>query len=311
MLAFFLAVVPLAVLIYQSGNALVDQSERARSLAREMLQTRRGTEQLLTQAEDIIRSARQYDIVNRVELQDRLLAQLDAFETSLTDLNLPASSGRPTSSLSTLIDQFQQQSQLPEPPRFSPELLDQLVTESQQLSVRVDRYFDKRLAELEDNTREEQRTTSWRAILLILASTLLILFFSGRINRPVQHLIRRIRALGEGDRTQTTVLQGPSELVEVNTQLNWLIERLQALEEDKVRFLRHISHELKTPLTTLREGADLMAEELAGPLTDNQREIVALLQQNSLSLQALIEQLLDYNRLQQPNSLQRDKILLQ
>ena len=311
LLAFFLAVVPLAVLIYQSGNALVDQSERARSLAREMLQTRRGTEQLLTQAEDIIRSARQYDIVNRIELQDRLLAQLDAFETSLTDLNLPASSGRPTSSLSTLIDQFQQQSQLPEPPRFSPELLDQLVTESQQLSVRVDRYFNKRLAELEDNTREEQRTTSWRAILLILASTLLILFFSGRINRPVQHLIRRIRALGEGDRTQTTVLQGPSELVEVNTQLNWLIERLQALEEDKVRFLRHISHELKTPLTTLREGADLMAEELAGPLTDNQREIVALLQQNSLSLQALIEQLLDYNRLQQPNSLQRDKILLQ
>lgn len=311
LLAFFLAVVPLAVLIYQSGNALVDQSERARSLAREMLQTRRGTEQLLTQAEDIIRSARQYDIVNRVELQERLLVQLHTFEASLTALNLPTGSGRPTGNLNSLVDRFQQQSQLPEPPRFSSELLEQLIGESQQLSVRVDHYFDKRLAELETQTREEQRSTSWLALLLILSSTLLILFFSGRINRPVQHLIRRIRALGEGDRTQTTILQGPSELVEVNTQLNWLVERLQALEEDKVRFLRHISHELKTPLTTLREGADLMAEELAGPLTDNQREIVDLLQQNSISLQALIEQLLDYNRLQQPSSLQRDKILLQ
>lgn len=309
--AFVLAVVPLAVLMYQSGNALVDQSERARTLAREMLQSRRQAEQLLTQAEDIVRSARQYDIVNRIELRERLLGQLDNFNTLLLDSSLPPVLQPHSAKLESQLDNLSKLSLGEEPPRFEPALLEQFIADTQQLTVQVDQYFDLRLTELEDQTLDEQRKSGWQAMILVLATALLILFFSGRINRPVQQLIERIRGLGEGDRTPTPLLKGPAELVEVNSQLNWLADRLQALEEDKVRFLRHISHELKTPLTTLREGADLLAEELAGPLSDKQHEIVSLLQQNSISLQALIEQLLDYNRLQQPSSLQRDKISLQ
>ncbi|MBP0047970.1 HAMP domain-containing histidine kinase [Marinobacterium sp. AK62] len=311
LLAFMSAVVPLAVLMYQSGNALVDQSERARSLAREMLQSRRHTEQMLTQAEDIIRSARQYDIVNRHELRSRLLSQLDAFESLLQSPDFPAGADTLSGPLSPLLERLKAQSLAPESPRFAPDLLEQFLTETRQLSARVERAFDSRLALLEQQTRAEQRNTGWQALWLVAASAVLMVFFSGRINRPVQQLISRIRALGEGERSQGKALQGPVELAEVNEQLDWLAERLQSLEEDKVRFLRHISHELKTPLTTLREGADLLAEELAGPLTPNQHEIVSLLQQNSVSLQTLIEQLLDYNRLQQPGRLQRDKVHLQ
>lgn len=72
LLAFFLAAFPLAVLIFQSGNALVAQSERARNLAREMLQSSQQTEELRILAEDITRAARQYEIVNRPALRNRL-----------------------------------------------------------------------------------------------------------------------------------------------------------------------------------------------------------------------------------------------
>lgn len=78
LLAFFLAAVPLAILIYQSGNALVAQSERARVLAREMLQNSQRTEDLRILAEDITRAARQFEIVNRPELRSRLIQQLEA-----------------------------------------------------------------------------------------------------------------------------------------------------------------------------------------------------------------------------------------
>ncbi|WP_410922348.1 histidine kinase dimerization/phospho-acceptor domain-containing protein, partial [Pseudomonas aeruginosa] len=61
-------------------------------------------------------------------------------------------------------------------------------------------------------------------------------------------------------------------------------------------FLRHISHELKTPLASMREGTELLADEVAGPLTLDQKEVVAILDNSSKQLQLLIEQLLDYNR---------------
>ena len=60
--------------------------------------------------------------------------------------------------------------------------------------------------------------------------------------------------------------------------------------------LRHISHELKTPLASMREGTELLADEVAGPMTVEQKEIVEILDASSRNLQKLIEQLLDYNR---------------
>src|SRR3970040_817305 len=60
------------------------------------------------------------------------------------------------------------------------------------------------------------------------------------------------------------------------------------------RFLRQISHELKTPLTALREGAELLSEEAVGKLTPEQREIAEILRHNSVELQKLIEDLLSF-----------------
>jgi two-component system sensor histidine kinase GlrK len=56
---------------------------------------------------------------------------------------------------------------------------------------------------------------------------------------------------------------------------------------------------LKTPLAVLREGADLLSEQLVGPLTPDQQEICQMLEENSRRLQTLIERLLDFNRLSQ------------
>ncbi|MCW8874483.1 MAG: HAMP domain-containing histidine kinase, partial [Gammaproteobacteria bacterium] len=86
---------------------------------------------------------------------------------------------------------------------------------------------------------------------------------------------------------------GPRDLEQLGERLDWLRVRLQELEEEKTKFLRHISHELKTPLTAIREGAGLLGEEVVGGLNGQQREIAAILQENTVHLQKLIEDLLN------------------
>src|SRR6266436_4262726 len=84
--------------------------------------------------------------------------------------------------------------------------------------------------------------------------------------------------------------------IALGERLDWLRRRLAELEAEKNRFLRHLSHELKTPLTVLREGAELLNDQVGGPLAPPQRQVVAIMRDNSVKLQRLIEDLLDYQR---------------
>ena len=59
---------------------------------------------------------------------------------------------------------------------------------------------------------------------------------------------------------------GPQDLRYLGQRLEWLRTRLSELEEQQTRFLRHVSHELKTPLTAVREGAELLRDNVGGKL---------------------------------------------
>lgn len=90
-------------------------------------------------------------------------------------------------------------------------------------------------------------------------------------------------------------MRGPADLRRVGRRLDWLRQRLGELESERERTLRHVSHELKTPLTALREGVALLQDKVAGPLEGTQQEVVDILQHNVLTLQRQIESLLRLN----------------
>ena len=91
-------------------------------------------------------------------------------------------------------------------------------------------------------------------------------------------------------------MTGPQDLRYVAQRLEWLRARLAELEQQQTRFLRHVSHELKTPLTAVREGAELLRDNVGGRLTPGQQDIVRIVRENTLQLQKLIEDLLAYHQ---------------
>lgn len=151
------------------------------------------------------------------------------------------------------------------------------------------------------NNELSQRIESARQRLmrLVLAASalavLLALAFGVWLARPFKHLERAIVGLGQNRLDEPIDIRGPADVRRVSQQLDWLRLRLTELDADKARFLRHVSHELKTPLAALREGVSLLEDGVTGALNPAQREVAQILQQNTLALQGQIEALLRFN----------------
>ena len=142
-------------------------------------------------------------------------------------------------------------------------------------------------------TRRSQLTQ--QVIGAIGLSVLLALAFGILLTRPLRRLEKAIIGLGENRLDEAIAIDGPADLQLVGQRLEWLRLRLVELDADKSRFLRHVSHELKTPLASLREGVSLLEDGIAGELSNNQREIAKILRHNTGLLQGQIEDLLRFN----------------
>ncbi len=140
-----------------------------------------------------------------------------------------------------------------------------------------------------------KRSLLIQALALIPLAIILATVFSVLITRPMNQLLKTIRNLGSADFTTPIKVSGPEDISELGKRLDWLREKLAAIDQQKMDFLQHISHELKTPLTALREGVALMEEGITGPLTADQIEVVGILKENCLQLQKEVEALLDFN----------------
>jgi signal transduction histidine kinase len=84
-----------------------------------------------------------------------------------------------------------------------------------------------------------------------------------------------------------------------------LLEKTQAADQAKSRFLATISHELRTPLTALTGYEELLADRVLGPLTDAQCDILARMRSVTQHLTGMIEEVLAYSSLEAGNEVVR------
>lgn len=135
----------------------------------------------------------------------------------------------------------------------------------------------------------------WQTSGLISFTVLFSIVFMILIFRPVRQIDKSIELLGTGDFATPIAVSGPKDLEALGEKLDWLRKRLAKLDMEKVKLIAHISHDLKTPLASIKEGAGLLRDELVGPMNESQKEVVRILDNNCTKLQRLIENILNFN----------------
>jgi two-component system, NtrC family, sensor histidine kinase GlrK len=132
-----------------------------------------------------------------------------------------------------------------------------------------------------------------------MAGALLLAYLHARgISHPLKGLAQGMRHVGRGEFTRTIHINGPREVQELALAFNLMAEELEHLDRLKADFTAHVSHELRTPLTAIREGTALLLEEIPGPLTEGQREILDVVRNHSHRLYQSITSILDLSKME-------------
>jgi len=164
-----------------------------------------------------------------------------------------------------------------------------------EISNRVSGQIDHELGVLQSAAQIAQQNLFWQTLLLVPMTLLVVGVFTYLFGRPIRAIDRAISELGRGTFSRPIAIRGPADLERLAAQLEWLRMRLLDLAQEKNRFLRHMSHELKTPLANIREGTELLMDGAVGELQSAQREVTAILRENGMKLQRLIENLLSFS----------------
>jgi two-component system sensor histidine kinase GlrK len=300
---FTLVALPLVGALAYSAWHTEQLAEQSRSAVFSASQAARASRSLVNRIGSIERLAQQMAMLGDLELSldyDRVHGSFKQVAAEL--MQLPLDDAQRAALARTVVQEqalYERLTRLPRgrhDPRLIGRMTDELAEHAYDVLAISYLVADREVVRLRANAEMVQR----QLILLVLFGTAVALatalILSRYIARPIAELDGSIRQLGDADFTRPITVRGPEDLQTLGERLDWLRCRLAELEAEKNRFLRHLSHELKTPLTALREGAELLSDQVGGPLAPPQRQVVNIMRDNSVKLQRLIEDLLDYQR---------------
>ena len=303
LLGFLLVSLPL---VYALVELILSLDRLESQGAHEVLQAAqagRTSRLLYEQATTLERIARQQLILDDNALLDEYARLRQDFRQTTRQLAaLPLEPGS-QEALEALADRESRLHKLLTAPNRGSEAAEQLaqgysklVDGAQSMLAASNQLTQRAIERLQETATQGREKWIWVGLATIGIAIALAIVFATLIARPIRQLDLAIRQMGSADFTHAITVTGPQDLRYVGQRLEWLRGRLSELEEQQARFLRHVSHELKTPLTAVREGAELLRDDVGGKLTPEQQDIVRIVRDNTLALQKLIEDLLAYQQ---------------
>ncbi|MGA8709058.1 MAG: HAMP domain-containing sensor histidine kinase [Steroidobacteraceae bacterium] len=278
---------------------LADNSQR---LVADGVRTTRLSQDLYAQIALLERSAKLYQVLGDATVLAAFRDHDQRLSTIVESLSSQLHTADAKAQLSRLIEKQAQIRTMvldnKPPTRESPELASAFVVLGDlaySASGLSNRQIDSDVSVLRREADRSRSELFLESTLLLPLVLIVVLLFTLRLSRPLRQIDRAIGELGRGNFSHDISVSGPVDLERLGHQLEWLRNRLLELAQERNRFLRHMSHELKTPLANIREGTELLMDGAVGQLNTGQREVTEILRDNGIKLQRLIENLLGFS----------------
>jgi len=141
-----------------------------------------------------------------------------------------------------------------------------------------------------------QNNTLWITVILEIAVIVFSLFFSAAFTARLRRIMVSMRIIREGDYSHKVDMGGNDELTVLGDEFNDLVERLQTSEQKRRNFVSDASHELKTPLASIKLLTDSILQNEMD--VDTVREFVGDIGNEAERLNRMSQKLLSLSRIE-------------
>ena len=136
---------------------------------------------------------------------------------------------------------------------------------------------------------------------VILLSGVAVFLYIRSLMKPIRALTAAASAVSEGDFSiQVAENRGDRQMREVERTFNTMTRKLQDLEESRREFVANVSHELRSPITSIRGFAEGMADGVIPQ--EEQPKYLRLVADESKRLSGLVDDLLALSRLEREDA---------
>ena len=134
-------------------------------------------------------------------------------------------------------------------------------------------------------------------VVAVLLSLLLAVVISRSVARPLQKVAAAAESIAEGDYDQQIPVQGPDEVRRVAGSFNTMAAQVAATQQAQRDFVANVSHDLKTPLTSVTGWSQALLDGTAGK-TEQQEQAVRIIHDEAGRMTRMVEQLLDLAKIE-------------
>ncbi len=175
---------------------------------------------------------------------------------------------------------------------------DAILTELQKLEKYSHEDADYKTKMVRDAGISARRVAVLSFMITILVAILLSFLMTRSITNPLIKLVHKTREIPTGLFKCDLNVATPPEIRELGEAFNLMCLRIREVDRIKSDFFSMISHELKTPLTTIREGSTLLLEGAGGVTTDKQNRLLRIIGEESKRLIGLVNSILDLSKME-------------
>jgi signal transduction histidine kinase len=132
----------------------------------------------------------------------------------------------------------------------------------------------------------------------ILVGLLGTFFLTHSMNRPLRELRKGISSISRKGLSDPIPILTKDEFGQLAGAFNEMALRLKEEERMRSDFISMLSHEIRTPITSIRESVSLIIEEVMGPVNERQRRFLSIASDEIARISDLLNHLMQISRLE-------------